>query len=508
MATTTIHEFVCQETGYRLTDPLTLEQVSALDDKAMRHEAGANSVYVHRGTFLLCKQAEFKAERRPFRAWLKRERPFGKAPATNYLYMQVARDLADPNISGADWALLANPLHKLRDILKEMRDERSEPGHKHPNGGVQKRSRRLRRHYPKSWKFTPDDLLTKALTPSYKDGPKDGFVYSVWSQAGSKVGQLPEICDWFESLNLPKDTILAETCAGTAATAINLLHRKVVDRVILTDMSPGVAALLSVLCDGKQTAQLVDMVLAFEPTTDRVYFIHDYARKAKLKGLTLVQRAFVKLVTVKTSHNRQGSPAGRNTDWSKMWRANRLVRHIERTHRILNGRVIGGRCFQVDAAEVVRILNGSKKHSGPEAAALAKALPKNGKYAVFADPPYTKTALTCYRDAPPFTDADQERLAEALKACPWPFMYCNDDGQLVFDLLGDQFDIQVEEKLHHSRTDGKLRKETRIYFAGQRDMGVKAKPITPTGAETTGGVPAVPALPPTTRRQEGLPCTG
>ena len=219
-----------------------------------------------------------------------------------------------------------------------------------------------------------------------------------------------------------------EPYAGGAAAAFHLLFEDFVDHIHINDLDPGILAFWdSVLND---TARLVDLVRGSELTMAEWERQRSIQQEGGDPDLALGFATFYMNRTNRSGIITGGPIGGMAQDgkWALDARFNKpdLIHRIEKVARFRNRITLTGQ----DASEIIESWQG----------------PRNGKFLLYADPPYYAQGSQLYLHH--YTDGDHRHVAESIRRLSIPWIVSYDNVPQILSLYEDSG--RIEYSLNYS----------------------------------------------------------
>lgn len=201
-----------------------------------------------------------------------------------------------------------------------------------------------------------------------------------------------------------------EPFLGSGAVLLEVLKRRLTNRVIINDSDPAIASIWS--CVLNTPEDLCNLVSEIKPSVDLFFKLkEDYNSNAEFK-YSPVELAAYKIALHQMSYSglgsKAGGPIGGKSQTSKYkvdcrWNPQGIIKQIKGAHLLLASvEVLSGECFREDYLDVLQHF--------PEAIA-------------YLDPPYYEKGPELYHHA--FSQQDHEQLQRYLigRKSPWVLSY-------------------------------------------------------------------------------------
>lgn len=262
---------------------------------------------------------------------------------------------------------------------------------------------------------------------------------SILRYPGSKARYADLVASFLDACPGKRPSVLVEPFCGGASVSLDLLMKGVVDRIVLNDVDPLIAALWSCVFKKEDAAWLISRVYSVALTLD------EWEYQKSLVPINRREAAFKCLYLNRTSFNgviHKSGPIGGRSQSKRNVGA--------RFNREFLAEKIAALCELRDA---VTVTNYSWQMSCCKS---AKALGESGFF--YLDPPYYHKAKNLYGYA--FSERDHHALKNYLVnlANPWVLFY--DDTQEVQVLYSDERLFTVKSRANYS-----------MFCGGQRDVG-------------------------------------
>lgn len=251
------------------------------------------------------------------------------------------------------------------------------------------------------------------------------------------------------SRNVPRDATYVEPFAGGAGVALGLLQSKTVERAIIGDADPRIAAFWRAVT--QHHSEFVERVQQCNVNIDTW---HKQAEVVATCAKNDVELGFATFFLNRTNHSGviDARPIGglaQEGPWPLDCRFNKpnLIERLKTVHSLAGQIVV-------------------REGDGVELAANA-ASELDGSVFIYADPPYLAKSVDLYLDT--MTYQRHEELAHTLRSCNVPWMVSYDvDERVVNDLYSDARILQFG--LRHSARRSHIGREL-MAFSQDCDLG-------------------------------------
>jgi len=292
---------------------------------------------------------------------------------------------------------------------------------------------------------------------------------------GSKRKLLPAIRQLIDG-NIPHPELFVEPFCGGASVSLGLLELGAVQRALLADLDPLVAAFWQAAT--RDADGLIKEIRSLDVTVEQ----WDYWRRARPRSIRqlAVKCLFLNRTTFSDILGGHAGPIGGRTQSSGYTIDCRFIKDAL-AERILNVKRLH------DEGRIVGVLSSGWQQTMHRARGHAALNDNPAATVVYLDPPYINKADQIY--TLPFTDRDHRVLAAHLKGSPHRWVLSYDAEPLILNLYRSRSDVHHYRVTHHYTMTG-----TRKKPVPGREVIFTNLPIDPTaGTDCRSGVLGTPS---------------